>query len=374
MALRWSPINLVTPVLPDAHHCGGSYGTQLNHLDCNVAAGLFPTGATAVPYSIDFYRPDRLDPHNIPFQVSHGSCIVSLDIIGNEDIRGSVSIVPDVVRGLAGHVIAECVRPYGMGGFATGGLSNMIRYILSPQEYPYLASLAPPFPGNLHPFPQTALFFTVTVSGPSGLHQYPPAYDPAIPLMLAHGIGEVDVAPEHVSHAAYARQMLLRVALAGESPWFRGGGGEGMWDPSDKDEMTYECDSSLGSPRLVDCTHIEYSQLGAGSARVSVGTRDEKSFVENTCRVTVEASTTVVLIWDQIKIALDALINLCVGNPLKGARGGRAFYGVQSEAALEAAIIGRRKKKRRRKKGRRSAVVTGLNALPPNVTITISAG
>ena len=28
------------------------------------------------------------------------------------------------------------------------------------------------------------------------------------------------------------------------------------------DAMSYECDAKLGSPRAVDCSHVEYSQLG----------------------------------------------------------------------------------------------------------------
>ena len=37
------------------------------------------------------------------------------------------------------------------------------------------------------------------------------------------------------------------------------------------DDMTYECDMSLGTPRSVDCNKLEYSQLGTGSDTIQIG-------------------------------------------------------------------------------------------------------
>ncbi|MCJ1232807.1 hypothetical protein MMC14_000761 [Varicellaria rhodocarpa] len=161
MALEWSPVTPVAPIFPDAYRCDEYYGAQLNHQDCIQAAGYLPTGTSAVPYTIDPTGP--LQPYKFPYRTSHGQCSVTVEIVGTYDVRGQVSIVPDLIRGLAEHVVSQCVAlEGGKGGFATGGLANMIRYILSPQEHnsgestPGLAFLR-----NLSPFPQTALYFTV---------------------------------------------------------------------------------------------------------------------------------------------------------------------------------------------------------------------
>ena len=369
MALPRSPLGLVIPLRPDSYQCSGSYGSQLDTLDCIEAASRFPTGATAQLYSIDNTRLAGYQPYNIPSQVMRGDCLVKLDIIGDEETRGRVSIVPDVVRGLAAFVIAQCVTGAGVGGYATDGLANMIQYILSPQEYPYAAAMAPPFPANLSPFPQTALFFTVTVSDHTNLHRYPPGYDPAIPIMLVSGINDERATSNNPAYALFTEQVLLRGTITGMSPWY-GDGGPQLSNAASaiNDDMTYECDASLGSPSMVDCSQIEYSQLGASSDSVSLGPGAGKVFVENTCRVTVDASMAITLTWNQIKIALDTLLRLCVGNPLTKGRGGKAFYGSQSAVALEETVTGGSKRKRRRR------AVTGLNALPLHVNITISAG
>jgi hypothetical protein len=37
------------------------------------------------------------------------------------------------------------------------------------------------------------------------------------------------------------------------------------------DEMTYECDSTLGAPSAVDCAQVEWSQLGPDEDTISIG-------------------------------------------------------------------------------------------------------
>ena len=76
------------------------------------------------------------------------------------------------------------------------------------------------------------------------------------------------------------------------------------------------------------------------------------------------------LTWQQVRVALDALLNICVANPLVTSRGGKAFYGASS--AVEQ-IGGRKEKKMKmkmKKKGKRGGV-TGFDALPPHVNVTV---
>ena len=51
------------------------------------------------------------------------------------------------------------------------------------------------------------------------------------------------------------------------------GGSRPWWSPvvPGPDEMTYECDASLGSPSEVDCLHIQWDQLSPASDTVQVG-------------------------------------------------------------------------------------------------------
>lgn len=50
-----------------------------------------------------------------------------------------------------------------------------------------------------------------------------------------------------------------------------GGSHHPWWTPrANTDDMTYECDARLGSPREIDCSKLEYSQLGAPSDTTTI--------------------------------------------------------------------------------------------------------
>ena len=125
------------------------------------------------------------------------------------------------------------------------------------------------------------------------------------------------------------------------------------------DEMAYECDPKLGSPSGVDCSAIEWSQLGPASVTphsdtVTLGPGAVQFLHSNTCYLAISAVQHVVLNWDQIRAATDALINLCVQHPFLPSTGGRAYYAPPNRS--------RSRRKRQNK-------VTGLNALPPPASI-----
>ena len=50
----------------------------------------------------------------------------------------------------------------------------------------------------------------------------------------------------------------------GSRPWWQ-------FPKAAADEMTYECDASLGSPSEADCSHIEWSELLPDSDSLHVG-------------------------------------------------------------------------------------------------------
>ena len=57
----------------------------------------------------------------------------------------------------------------------------------------------------------------------------------------------------------------MRMRTGGNRPWWSNAG-----DPVGEDEMTYECDAKLGSPKEVDCAQVEWGELGAGNDAIDL--------------------------------------------------------------------------------------------------------
>ena len=57
----------------------------------------------------------------------------------------------------------------------------------------------------------------------------------------------------------------------------------------------------------------------------------EADCLADTCHVAVSATTAIVLLWEQIKAAVDALTAFCVLDPSKISQGGRAYLGTQTK-------------------------------------------
>ena len=121
-------------------------------------------------------------------------------------------------------------------------------------------------------------------------------------------------------------------------------------------DMAYECDASLGSPPEADCSQLEWSQLGPPSDTVSVAPGVATFVHSNSCYLAISASANLILTWQQIRAAVEALLVICVMQPFNSPQGGRAYYKVQSKT-----LQGWNKKRD----------VTGLNALPPHANITL---
>lgn len=203
-------------------------------------------------------------------------------------------------------------------------------------------------------------FVTVTVGGPSSPERAPGDYDPAIPIYMATILVDAaqNLPPNSIVRESwvangrlwYNTGMAMRRPSA--LPWWR------YPVITASDEMTYECDASLGNPSAADCTNIEWSQLGPPSDSLTVQPGNTKFFHSGSCYLAVSASLTTVLTWDQVQTALATLMNICIQLPFQASRGGRAYFGPQPQQ-----ISGRRKK--------RQPGLTGLNALPPHVNLTV---
>ncbi|MCJ1258687.1 hypothetical protein MMC24_006520 [Lignoscripta atroalba] len=144
----------------------------------------------------------------------------------------------------------------------------------------------------------------------------------------------------------------------GGYPWY----GQSSQAEPPNNTMTYECDTKLGNPSVVDCSQLQYSQLGKSTESLALRPGVVDFLHSGSCNVAISASAPMVLSWAQIKAALDELVELCVNNPVATAVGGKAFYGAQSSIDLD--LGGGRKRKRKRD-------ITGLNALPAHANITL---
>ena len=107
-------------------------------------------------------------------------------------------------------------------------------------------------------------FLTLKVTSSPDNNPEPGDYDPAIPLAIEGWTA--NAAQQGVDTSSiWTRQADYMT---------RGGSSITWWDfPSsaETDEMTYECDSGLGSPSVTDCAQVEWHQLGPTSDTLAVG-------------------------------------------------------------------------------------------------------
>ncbi|MCJ1229777.1 hypothetical protein MMC12_006447 [Toensbergia leucococca] len=340
----------IPPVAPDFYLCDPEYGYALETLDCNLAADLqLPRGRESVNA---FLNNPRM-PFSLPFTVTHGSCAISIEFAGPSYAAPSfVTIVPDQLRGMASYVIDQCVRASGSGGFITRGMISLVGYL----------SITPLFVNPLS-VPADPWFTTVTITGPDAPLRRPGDTDPEVSSVIM----EADrwLAGHH---AEGSEDRVHFLDLADRSEWraheMRRGGSLNWWDPypTPVSEMTYVCDANLGSPAVVDCNQLQWRRLGPASDSVDLRPAEPKFFSTNSCSLVISAITMLSVTWGQLQIALETLMNSCIENPLRGPQGGRAYFGAQA-SSTNGKVSGTSSHE----------VLTGLNALPPYVNMTIFA-
>ena len=110
-------------------------------------------------------------------------------------------------------------------------------------------------------------FFTITVSSPGSEQIQPGNLDPEIPITIAKSLYLKQVqSPQHLQTyfgtLAYGFHMQgMNMQRGTTAPWWTA--------PEMGDQMTYECNSKLGTPRATDCSQL-LSQLGAPSDSIQV--------------------------------------------------------------------------------------------------------
>ena len=363
---------LPPPAPPDFITCDPSYGTGLSTVDCLLAASQIREGASQVSWLLSVQSADQQGNGDIiPKEYVHGqwiyhcfsayrsllmlrfigSCVVSIQFsYYRGDQRGllTYNAAPNDLSEVAARVVQQCVTlRRGLGGFATFGISNLISY--TSQGYT---------PYNAFGFARSTVFLTISVQGFKSRRLFPGNTDPSIPALLSRNVkpgtqsGLRGPKNMFISPSDVWRAQAVSMTRGGNVKWFEN-------SRLLSEAMTYQCDAALGAPSVVDCTQIEWNQVTPSSDTLAVGPGVTTFLHSNSCNLAISAAISLVLTWAQIRTALSALMNVCIQAPLQGSRGGRAFYTVPQQIS------------RRKRRKRQGSELTGLNALPPNVNITI---
>ena len=204
----------------------------------------------------------------------------------------------------------------------------------------------------------SSAYLTVSLTNKRLKEPQPGNYDPSVAVFIAEHLaskarGAKNVERSKLNSAISDFTLRTQKMYAGgkTTPW---------WGAvaASEDEMTYECDSTLGAPSAVDCAQVEWSQLGPDDETLSIGAGVVKFLSSSklpissnatmmariltsaidTCQVAISAATAITLNWRQIRIAMDTLFNVCVTHPFFPATGGRAYYGPQPPLSRRAGI------------------------------------
>ena len=117
------------------------------------------------------------------------------------------------------------------------------------------------------PAANNAQFITVSLTGPLKRLSSPGNTDPAIPEVVSQKLEDAAGQSPRGSSQWQKFDTTSQVwKLTSQS--MQRGSGIPWWSKtisSNPDEMTYECDATLGSPAEADCAQIEWNQLGPWS-------------------------------------------------------------------------------------------------------------
>ena len=264
---------------------------------------------------------------SLPDDLGLGSVYITIESSGVG--RVGVSAAPDLLYTIALSICQECVLPSGRGGFATQNFISAVDWAAD-RWVEYQWRTIPPVATS---------FLTITISGPTRKLFTPGNYDPEIPAVIAKTIRMWEARPHE---SQLAPSSLRRVEFWEErSEQMQRGGTEAWWaiQPLDS-SMEYQCDELLGSPVSADCAHIEWSQLNPSPDTINIG--PGVLFLHfNTCFLAISAAVPLVITWNQVRVAMSALMDVCIQYPFQASQGGRAFLGHPSSTS----ISGRRRKR-----------------------------
>ena len=329
----------LAPSSPDFWICHPFYGINLSPSVCEIAASQLPVGNLPIPLV------RSLDKVHLSIVEVYDSCKVTVQWENPDtDIyQGHIYVDSLTIRTTANWLLTSCVMLNGYGGFSTIGLQNTIDWVAN--ETNTNENIAD------DPWPVQPSFLTITVEDVITPVFDPGFHDPAMAEALSDGIRE-----KGNQNRADMMTLVSRYMQRSSEPtnwWWVFSETHDIY-LSEASEMVYTCDGNLGTPNAVDCEMLAYSGLGPSSDTVTIGPGPASKLISfRMCNAMITALATVVLTWAQIQAALNTLVDTCVMHPLLESRGGRAFSGTLPFL-----------KKRN--------PATGLNALPPHVSILLS--
>ena len=283
------------------------------------------------------------DVHLITLEL--GSVFISIELSDQSPPLGLLA-QPNQLYLIAVSLCQACVEDSGRGGFATLDMIHAVDWAIDSTSQ-----------WRTRP-PIAMAFLTIMVSGPTGRLYKPGSYDPEIAVAIGATIRKFDASRDGSQPAPSVVRKLEYWEYRSEQMQ-RGGTDETWWaiSPPLDASMNYECDERLGSPASVDCADVEWNQLSPSSDILNI--RPGVLFLHSkTCFLAISAAIFLTVTWKQIRVGVAALLNLCNNNPLQAPQGGRAYFQTRPIS-----ISGKYK--------RQAKNVSGLNALPPHLNITI---
>lgn len=304
---------------------------------------------------------------------------------------------PDHLRALAGFIIETCAgQGEGVGGFVTHGFEAAQNYIASSNNT-YLEDLVDQA-GNyciFHIWVVTNFvagkvshgnFLTIAISGFPNYTMQPGDTDPNIASRLSNyatnlsthypDSDEEDRKLHFLDEAKRLRNRALDMIRGGEVFWWwdidlvdmsESSSNEGEMEDtatsppsnSPKNKMTYLCDADLGSPQANDCEKLAWSGLKPPDSVETLKPEIPNIYTSGSCALGISSPVATKITWAHLLAAFETINTLCVQNPLKSVKGGRAYFGTQNVGSWI--------------NGKRDSVggVNGSEALPLGVNATV---
>ncbi|KAL8722084.1 MAG: hypothetical protein Q9225_001371 [Loekoesia sp. 1 TL-2023] len=296
---------------------------------------------------------------------SVSTCTLKVELAGPTALeKTQVTVAPNLFRGMAGYIIAQCpgggnmggysFLTAGLGGYVTSGMHRLYDWLDHSGDYLNLANVfSTPWPRS------DTLLFTVTVQRETSRSKAAGETDIGVAERLLGFVNQLADAEQDPTHQAHFFDYSARLSakIQEMSPnredvkW---------WQPiRSRREMDYTCNKKIDGPAAVDCAKLGYQGLGKGWVDFNQG--ETKYFNQDTCALAISVNKPMTLSWDQISTGFDTLVNLCLDRPFSGPKGGHATFSVNPQG-----ISGRKRRKKKREDD-----ITGLNAIPQGARIDL---
>ncbi|KAL8832921.1 MAG: hypothetical protein Q9170_004649 [Blastenia crenularia] len=360
MAAASPPMLPATPpgTWADFLKCDQKFGIGIRPGDCQTAGSFLPEGWD--PKTYHTVRNGNEEAFTLPWEKTIGSCTITVDLEGPVAFENAqVTLVPNMIRGIAGYAISQCpgggdmqddysFLTAGLGGYVTSGLNRVWDWLEAASDFMIPGSaLNTPWPGR------ETHFVTVTVSRERSKKHRPGDTDVEVANRVLGFVRQLEDEAQTPVQRAFYQKMSGRLEAKveemtpdnGDISWFDPIGPRRM--------MEYKCDKKLDGPATLDCAKLQYQGLGQGDVEFRQG--ETKYFNQDTCALAISATKPMTISWHQISTAFEALSNLCLEGSFYAAKGGHAFYSGQPPD-----VFGRKTRKGKRDDNE----ISGLNALP----------